>query len=589
MPDFAAIFDKILPTSDMPDAVFSISQDSINNLLSAHRLHDAGLYYRKEELRNTISKQPFFSMEVLVGAKKDTPIRKAKPLVLKLYDSKQDVTQALSGNRLVYTYAAKSEARAIGINLDPNVVIGASDINFYLEWPNSSGGAWKEHIKDVAFTLEAYLDIEQIDGSAEGDAAEVAQAALKIVPISLFVGQEDFARVYQAIEEKMLDDGGNALTAGRVSDLIVSLFAFAATKIGPDLIQTIHLPMAQVSGHDVYPSFMKIKDATVSIGAHLRPSEEKLNELATIKGQIDHYQWLLEQDVAAAGGWDKLLYTDESLIAYHDTPAHLRHAATKKLEMRSEADIEFFLRASNAFSKQLIADIESRNELRIAGTPVKQSLSVSKVKDGLAVAINEYFFDQVVADFGNANDADRTKTLRVLDSIKGYLNYRYSVGIPDIKVSNKISGSVATDAWAGLTYAYREYHRCSTSWSSWKNIGVGIKGKPKLSLKTISSSGVSFLAKFNFGSLRLYTGQKVVDALLKPLSKLFIKPFELFLNALSVLLSFVVLPAKFSPKNMNTALSISRVSMSNYKRSGGPTDTTNNYLLIVADTEATKQ
>ena len=141
---------------------------------------------------------------------------------------------------------------------------------------------------------------------------------------------------------------------------------------------------------------------------------------------------------------------------------------------------------------------------------------------------------------------------------------------------------------AGLNYAYREYHRCSKSWSKWKRAGVGINGRPQLKIKTLKSPGLSLLASFNLSKLKLYTGVALLDKLLRPLSKLFFKGIEGVLNILALMLSFVVIPAKFSSKSMNTALSVSSVETKKYTRIGGPNNSSNNYLLIIADVEGKK-
>ena len=452
MTDYVALFDTILPTKDMPDAIFSLSENAINNLLRAHRTLDHQMYHRKEELKDTTTKNTFFSMDVVVGGELTTNPKAAEPLVIKLYNTKNEVTSATMDNALVYQYPSRHEARAAGINPSPNVVIGATNINFYLEWPNSGpgGGVWKEHIKNVAFTMEAYLDIEETDGSDSSDDTEKVLTQLKIIPISLFVGQSDLDRIHQQLSDR-LDGDQQAIGTGRVSDLIVSLFSFAATKIGPNLVQEIPLPVAQISGYDVYPSFMKIHSEVVTIGATLGPNEQSKRMIEQAYTFRVQYQLLLEQDVAIAGGWDKVMFTDDSLHSFYALPDRLRHKGVSKLVFRKDKETEAMLAKSEAFAlsakegvtRQLKHKLASHNiDISIKGT------ESSIVKKGMAVAINEYFLDSIVSQMGNIDNSDQTKTIKVLDSVKGNLGYRLYVGTPDIDITNSgVAGSVDIDTW----------------------------------------------------------------------------------------------------------------------------------------------
>lgn len=594
MPDYASLYDSILPGRDLPDAIFSLSEDAINDLLRAHRQFDDSLYRRSEEFKDAGSNKKFFSLDVVVGGERKTRPKDAEPLVIKLYDTPQHVSAATDGSALVYRYPSRRDGRSAIVNPSPNVVVGASKINFYLEWPRSGpgGGVWREHIRDVAFTMEAHLDIEDVDASASHDGNERTQTQLKIVPISLFVGQSDLERVQTQLTRRLTQER-DAPIAGKVSDLIVTLFAFAATKIGPDLAQTIPLPLAEVSGHDVYPSFMRIQSEVVTIGATLAANEDSRSFSRQVLAAQETYQMLLQRDVEAAGGWDKVLFTEDSLDSFYELPENLRHRGVRKLRRRTSDQIAETLIRSETYAKEFGAAIKSKISERLSSADARKSstkrLSATRIRQGMAVAINEHFFDSIVADMGNIDKSDQTPTVKVLNTVKGNLGYRVYIGTPDIAVSKRgISGAVDVDAWGGLNYAYREYHKCSTRWSSWKKVGLGIRGEPKLTLKTRRSAGLSVFATFDLSKLKLYTGAKLLDALVGALSKFFLSGVESILNTLAAMLSFVVVPAEFSSKNMNTVMSLSRFSTDQYKRAGEPDSSKNNYLLIIADVEGKK-
>ena len=99
--------------------------------------------------------------------------------------------------------------------------------------------------------------------------------------------------------------------------------------------------------------------------------------------------------------------------------------------------------------------------------------------------------------------------------------------------------AVNLDAAHQLGLNFREidrFHRqCKVVWSDWKKEGSGIRGAPKLNLKTVKrSAGFSILTQFNLGGMELDTGARFpIDDLLRVLSPIFMKIFDGFLNALA--------------------------------------------------------
>lgn len=592
MADFKTVWDSVLPKSDMPEAVFSLSEDAINGFLAAHRVYDHALYKRTETLTDASTGKVYFEVEIIVGGKKNTQPKNAKPLLIELFDSESSLASATLNKTLVYNYPGANSFRVSSVNHSPNALLTAQDINFYMKWPSSTGGSWETHVKGVNFEMEAFIELEEIDASEERSETEKPQTVLTIVPVALRVSQQSVVQIRKEVA-KALALQNDEVCETKINDLVVSLFSFAATQVGPKLARSITLPVAEVGGFDAYPSFLSIKSKVITIGASLKPSAYTGSIVSQLSDQATNYERLLQQDVANAGGWEKVLFTEASLAQYSKVPDHEKLEKSSVLKLRPSAAIDKDLAKSQAYALEMKAEFQEIQATALskiaASKPGAYKLAQSKVKAGMGVAISEYFLDTLVSRYGNISKSGETGTIN-LGLVKGKLGYRLEVGTPDIAISaaKGVTATVATDAWAGLLYAVREIYRCGWGWSSWKRAGVGIKGRPSLSLKTRRSSGVSFKADFSLSGMKLYTGVSLLDKLLAPLSKIFFRGFDAFLDGVALLLSFVVLPAKFSAKGMGTALSVSQAVTSQYSRQGGPTDSTNNYLMIVSTVEGRK-
>jgi hypothetical protein len=212
----------------------------------------------------------------------------------------------------------------------------------------------------------------------------------------------------------------------------------------------------------------------------------------------------------------------------------------------------------------------------------QSAVGTERIDSQVGVAINEYVLDKIVSRFGNIHKSGRTGRKSVLDVVRGFAGYELRVGSVDITVSSAgITGSTPVNVFAGLYYQYKVVDDCSWKWGDEKKIGLGVKGKPKVTLRTRSSSGLSVRADFDLGGLKIYTGAGFpIDDLLDLLSPLFMGALEAILDTIALGISFVVIPVKIAIPGQATVIQFSQFTTGQWNHPQGGTTSQNNYAMF---------
>jgi hypothetical protein len=581
MTDFAATWNRQIPADRKASVITGLTADAINDYLIAHRIHDAERYIVQREFKDGTRTKLKLTL-IVGGNKSDHNNGRAKPLIVVFPTPGTPPVPA--EYRATYDFPAEHGSYTVDQIADqlPNVVVSARSINLYMEWPNSEGGSWNYHQDGIDFDLEARLDLVEDDD----------RFSLRFIPVKLHVSRSSEAALRESISDAIASQSGVAMPAAndpKVADLIMAVVELAATAVGPNLARNIAIPIFEFEKFDASPTAMALSDGVVSVAAHLdftRAISQASERIAAMKTGL---LVAFEQDLAAAGGALEILYDNKVLEQSDTLPPQKRWDFLMSQPTRGEMEIESLLTRSNAFTQLQLQSLHAEmNELtkRMSSAPATAN---ARAREGFGIAINEDTFDRLVADIGGVTRQGYTGRLS-LAVIRGRLGYQLRIGTPDITITaaNQLQGSIDVDVFAGLYYQVKEILNCSWRWSKEHRIGLGVKGAPKLKVKTVKSNGLSILAQVDLGGLGLQTGLgSAIDKLINMLLSPFRKAIELILNGLLALLSFVVVPAQFAVPDQRAGVRLSRFDTSQYLRHGasGPT---NNFLLVKCDLDGVK-
>lgn len=581
MTDFATIWNRQIPVDRKASVIAGLTADAINDYLKAHRVHDAERYIVQREFKD--GAQTKLKLTLIVGGnKKEHNNGQAKPLAVAF---PAPATPLVTTNyRSLYDFPAEHGSYTVDQLAEqlPNVVVSARAINLYMEWPNSQGGSWSHHQDGIDFDLEARLDLVEDDD----------RFSLRFIPVKLHISRSSESALRANITKAIATQTGTALPAStdpKVGDLIMAIVELAATAVGPNLTRNIAIPVFEFAKFEASPTAVALSDGVVSVAAHLDFTKAISQTAERIEAMKTGLLTSFEQDLAAAGGALEILY-DRKVLTQADTmPPQQRVDFLMSQPTRSEREIEAALTRTNSFTQHQLQSLHAEmNELtkRVSSAP---AVATANAREGFGIAINEDTFDRLVADIGGITRQGYTPHVS-LAVIRGRLGYQLRIGTPDITITaaNQLQGSIDVDVFAGLYYQVKEILNCSWRWSKEHRIGLGVKGAPKLKMKTVKSNGLSILAQVDLGGLELQTGLgSAIDKLINLVLSPFKKAIELTLNGLLALLSFVVVPAQFAVPDQRAGVQLSRFDTSQYLRHGssGPT---NNFLLVKCDVDGVK-
>ncbi len=569
MTNYAQIWDRTIPSEISISALAGLTEGAINEYLKAHRKNDSLRYIFERSF--TDGSNELFRIEMVVGGTKEQHQQgRAKPLEIALPNGKE--LKLPSNFTSFYAYRPKHGTftqSQLSENL-PNLQVLAPDVNIYLSWPNSTGGKWSHHVSNLSFLFQTKLELSEQDG----------RYSLSFVSTSISVTKN-----IRALLKRGLAKLNNA--DQKIDDLILGILQVVSSQVGPDLVENIELPAIEIGKFEAIPTAMSISNGVISIGAHL-DAQREINQTSTrLLAANSLVQEAMLLDIEAAGGIEFIVFPKS--VARRATSLQgeaLFRFLENQVVLDDRAISQNLPRVARALEGIKLSVSAERNAIQ--RSPGRASVRAGlRTPDGMAVAINEATLDRLVSGLGNVIKKGQTDRAS-LAAIRGYLGYQINLGRPDISITsgNQLTGSIPIDLFAGLFYQLKQILDCSWRWGSERRIGVGIRGTPRISIRTVSSRGLSLSASVSLSGVSVYTGLGgVFDRIVRALAKPFLAALEATLNLLLLPLSFVVIPAEFEIADQKTRLALSRFKGVQYKRLGqdGPS---HNFYLVSCDTQA---
>jgi hypothetical protein len=559
MADFEQIWNATLDKDDLPDLVASLTVESLNDVLKVHR-NKAGdkAYYQRQEKFLDENGAALFSAEVIVGGdKSEHTAGTANPLAIELLDSAPAVGGA---DGFTYVYERGNVRNAPAADT-ANAIITAQDVNFYFAWPSSSGGpAWNTHLADIQFKMEVMLRQTEIIS----DTGQVQQG-LEIRPLKL--------RVSKASTIALRDHLRTSYTDQKTEDLFFALLNYIALSVGPNLAKVVKFPVMAVADFSVMPMLFAVTKSAVTVGAKLNLAE-RVDVLAERLASFEQGFWaevdadLHEARLSGAIALEGELEFPKATAFARAYRASLGHERARTLPRESDA------------GGSIGQDEESNDSVDANG--------VASLAGGqIGVAINEFLLDAVVSKFGNINKQGKTGWLTLI-VVRGRAGYELRVGTIDIDVqASGITGGAPINAFGGIYYQLKEWDDCGWEWGRERKLGLGVKGTPKIKLKTVPSNGLSILANFELGGLKFYTGAGFpIDDLVGKLSKPLMEVVEAVLDTIALGISFVVIPVELKIPDQATVVRMKQFTTGQYKHTAAPASSRNNYAKFTTQTNA---
>lgn len=579
MTDYAQLWNRQIPVATKASVIAGITQEGVNNYLEAHRRFDGQRYIVTREFKDGAATK--FSLTLIVGGDKVAHnAGTAKPLTVAFPSAA--LPRPESPFQAVYDYSPDHGVYAYDQLAEPlpNVVVSARDIALYTSWPKVGGGSWSHEQKGIDFDLDAKLDLVE----------DSERFSLRLTPVRLRISQASQQALSEGVLKTLGQDAKSGVPADpdqKISDLFMALIELAASAVGPNLVRNIQIPVIEFGKFKAFPSAMALSDGVATVSAVVDTADHAALARAEMASLERGVQDAFLQDVAARGGLEALAYSDEILKAASELDASDRIDFLMSKPTLSEAEIEARLTHVRAFADATLLRVQT--EIAREQTPALRTSAVlgKAAGEALAVAVSEDLLNRLVADIGGTYRSGFIDRLTLV-LVRGRLGYELRLGKPNITITNQLTGSVHVDVFAGLYYQLKEIVRCSWRWGREHRVGLGVKGAPEVTLRTVRSNGLSVAASVNLGDLKLQTGLgSVLDKLLNVLAGLFFKAVELVLNVILKFLQFVVVPAQFAVPDQNTAIRLSRFDTSQYVRHGAP-GSANNFLLVKTDVEGVK-
>ena len=517
------------------DLIASISEDFINSFLTTHRKKDKNKYYHKIELPLYLDdngNMTFFKSFINIGGKVKEDGRPdntdAKPFVIDFANKNQ------LGNPFVkYEYVEGIDFNNENIPPPtfPNLSLKCENIGILLEWPKQNGSG-----ENHTAMLNLFIDFNcKVDFIKEGN-----RTSLKFIPTLVQVGSSTY------------NPNGDI-----VQDLIIVLVNYIMKEQGPKFVREFEIPVVEMNKYEFLPNLIKIDNDLLSV--YMNRDVDSIHSLVEeVESSQDTFLKLVDKDLSEEKNLVKLMYGEEvNKAMLNSNDDNEKIALIEKSKMKSFKEI---FPVANTFLEVYEKKVDFKN-----------FIADKKENQNIGVAVVEDFLDTILRDSIPGSKEKSTKTKSALDVIKGRIRTWVRLFNSDIEINTdgRLKGTTQVDIGAMLEYKLKEYYRCSTGWSSWKKIGLRVKGKPALSVKVKNSrKGVGINVDVDIKNLSLSTGLgRLIDALVNALFKLFLWVIDGILKILSTILSFIIFPVEFELSQQKTKIKLSNFHQWRYNRS----------------------
>ena len=350
----------------------------------------------------------------------------------------------------------------------PNIRVGCPKISLLLEWERLDGsGKWDLKIDAIEAIAEGFLEvIPKQEGSA-----------IKIHPTKVFFDKAD--KNFSTTITKALRGADPALVAStdeKFRDLVVILLNVAATQITPNFIREIPIPTATIREKNVTLSYLNLENDILTIGATLDATSLRDDAQRLYSRTLQHFNVILEEDLEEAGGMEAFFDSNQKLLPEDEVDKKLPRttALITKLE--------------------LLNSVSSSKPQTIDAT-----LLGTKVPEGIAIGINEYFIDTLA----NAALPDPTSECTDWDKfwgVRGRACWWSRITNADTSISDtssgfQLAGSVAIDVGGALDGCVKKFWDCSWKWAC-ERFGLALKDRPEVAIELKDDGkGILLVAK----------------------------------------------------------------------------------------------
>lgn len=524
---FEGVWNTGIPASVSPDILAGITQVTINDYLKGHRRYDEDKY--KFSRAFTGEKQSKFSVDATV----ETALRIELPPF-----PRTDEALVKFAEFPVQAFRNSPES--------PNMVKIFADNNTLLfKWTTAAGKSFDHTVKNVKFQLDAEVDIVT-DGSRH---------SLKFLVKTLSIDQADY--------KKMLDVWAKAepTCEEKITALFLSMLQVIAGQIAGRLEETVEVPVIDMGKIRLYAAALALTNKTVVLGA----SGDISGHVRRINAEKMAYMMRVEQgfdnDVHRLGGITALIFPAKVVARARELDPQAAEMLLLRSAVRNDQEIWRDLVETRA-----VLDSLPNRGPHPKGKALKGKAARGQI--GIGIGLAEKLLQALASSAINVNERNCTDE-KSAGIIKGRACANVHVWNPIITIgSGGLQGQVNVDVWAGIEYFVKQFWKCSWSWDGPHQIGVGITGTPRVTLRTVKvDEGLSIDARFDLKDVALKTGiSELIDKIVGALSKLFIAVLQVIFNAIAGLLRLVVVPVKIAIPGQNTAVKLGTFDTSLYTR-----------------------
>jgi hypothetical protein len=531
------------------DIIASIHEDGVNHYLEEHFKNDNASYHRV--IKKTFSTQDD-QREFTVKLDIELPLQVQFPPY-----KKPNISNVFLDKRNWHDFrSVHKDPHLAALNNDANKIqIYCNKVDITLTWPKLHPAAnedktWSFKLETLKIFAEGYA---VLNNNQDGYFVSLTPTVIKFdVP-----GHTDLrAHLIKKIEglprphELMLDECQEKFT-----DLFVIALNILATEQAPRLIQNVKLPVPMIKDRPVYPALLNISQNCLTVGAGLDKASTMMNLRAELDKQISRLKVKMDEDIAASDSLIKMISKNARV------PENL-----EDLEIKSMDEINKMFVKTNEFVKGLQKNVQKHLDTRLAINPATGMV----VNDAFALAIDEYFFDNVLQSVLPSPKDNCTEWVN-LEAAKGRACYWIRIFDPDATVNpdGSLTGQVNIDIGGSIEACIRKFWDCSWSWSC-SSLALSLKGSPSITIKLLTSDGLRTDASLG-GNLELETNLPFpFDLIINAIGALIINFVIAVINIALTLFSFVVIYPDISIPGQATKLYLRNLISFYYGRPGLP-------------------
>lgn len=479
--DYARHWNTVLQTGSKSatDIIASVTENALNRYLSEHHGNDTTKYVF--EIERVFSLNPDRKFKLTVKVQEPLvidlpPFAPLEPPFTDLFEPKGwlDVEEKDSQNLPSTNPFLKAKDAQ---DNEVTIRIKCPALKFTMEWSRlNAPGNWEWTPDPIAVVAEAKLQLSKADN----------RWIIRIMPTRLKFNKASRPKLkmlarkaHQALSkdsEAPLDD-----TAEKFYDLLLIALNVVGTEYAPRMVKNIEIPVPTINEKPVWPSFFDSTADTLTIGASLDTEGLMTKATALFSTELAKLRTYIQDDIDAKGGIDAMVLATRS-------PREGRKESD--LVYRPKSDIRKDFVRTNEYLKKLRADARAPLSLPTAR---RKRAAKSAISEGLAVAVNEYFFEALINGQLPRPESACSDWESILAAVRGRTCHWSDIHGFDLGINGvTLSGTINVRVGGALEGCIKKFWDCSWEWACTR-LALGVKGTPRLILQLAqSNNGVAF-------------------------------------------------------------------------------------------------